>query len=68
MERFRKMTPTHIRSEKYQFNWKPRYNSQSDIDLVKQLIQILQNQQVKKSVLMKEALDDLIVKYNKESD
>ena len=65
MERLRKMT---IRSEKYQFNWKPRYNSQSDIDLVKQLIQILQQQQVKKSVLMKEALDDLVVKYNKEID
>ena len=59
---------TTIRSEKYQFNWKPRYNSQSDIDLVKQLIQILQNQQVKKSVLMKEALDDLVVKYNKNID
>ena len=57
-----------IRSEKYQFNWKPRYNSQSDIDLVKLLMQILEEQQIKKSVLMKEALDDWVVKYNKESD
>ena len=60
-----KMTP--IRSDKYQYNWKPRYNNNKDIELMEQLKEIQQQQQLKKSELIRQALDDF-VKYNKRKE
>ena len=59
------MTP--IRSEKYQYNWKPRYNNDKDIDLMEQLKELQQQLDLKKSELMRQALSDF-VKYNKKED
>ena len=56
------MTP--IRSEKYQYNWKPRYNNDKDIDLMEQLKELQQQLDLKKSELIRQALSDF-VKYNK---
>jgi len=56
------MTP--IRSEKYQYNWKPRYNNDKDIDLMEQLKELQQQLDLKKSQLVRQALADF-VKYNK---
>ena len=51
---------TPIRSEKYQFNWKPRYNSKSDLELVKQLIQVQEQHELKKTELVRKALTDFV--------
>ena len=59
------MTP--IRSDKYQYNWKPRYNNNKDIELMEQLKEIQQQQQLKKSELIRQALNDF-VKYNKRKE
>jgi len=59
------MTP--IRSEKYQFNFKPRYNNDKDIELIKQLEELQEQLQLKKSELVRQALSDF-VKYNKRKD
>jgi len=59
------MTP--IRSEKYQFNFKPRYNNDKDIELIKQLEELQEQLQLKKSELVRKALSDF-VKYNKRKD
>ena len=56
-----------IRPEKYQYNWKPRYNNNKDIELMEQLKEIQQQQQLKKSELIRQALDDF-VKYNKRKE
>ena len=59
------MTP--IRSEKYQYNWKPRYNNDKDIDLMEQLKELQQQLDLKKSQLVRLALSDF-VKYNKKEE
>jgi len=59
------MTP--IRSEKYQYNWKPRYNNDKDIELMEQLKELQQQLDLKKSELMRLALYNF-VKYNKKDD
>ena len=59
------MTP--IRSEKYQFNFKPRYNNDKDIELIKQLEELQEQLELKKSELMRKALSDF-VKYNKRKE
>jgi len=59
------MTP--IRSEKYQFNFKPRYNNDKDIELKDQLIELQEQLQLKKSELVRQALTDF-VKYNKRKE
>jgi len=59
------MTP--IRSEKYQYNWKPRYNNDKDIQLMEQLKELQQQLDLKKSQLVRQALSDF-VKYNKKED
>lgn len=62
------MTPIRrIRSEKYQYNWKPRYNNDKDIDLMEQLKELQQQLDLKKSELMRLALYNF-VKYNKKDD
>jgi len=55
------MTP--IRSDKYQYNWKPRYNNNKDIELMEQLKELQQQLQLKKSELIRQSLYDF-VKYN----
>jgi len=57
------MTP--IRSEKYQYNWKPRYNNNKDIELMEQLKEIQQQRQLKKSELIRQALEDFVKYYKR---
>ena len=59
------MTP--IRSEKYQFNFKPRYNNDKDTELINQLEELQEQLELKKSELMRKALSDF-VKYNKRKE
>ena len=59
------MTP--IRSEKYQFNFKPRYNNDKDIELIDKLKELQEQLQLKKSELVRQALYDF-VKYNKRKE
>jgi len=59
------MTP--LRSEAHQFNFKPRYNNDKDIQLIKQLEELQQQLDLKKSELMRKALSDF-VKYNKKEE
>jgi len=56
------MTP--IRSEKYQFNFKPRYNNDKDIELIKQLEELQEQLQLKKSELVRQALSDFVKNHN----
>jgi len=56
------MTP--IRSDKYQYMWKPRYNNYKDKELLDQLLQLQQQLELKKSELVRLALINL-VKYHK---
>ena len=59
------MTP--IRSEKYQYNWKPRYKTDKDIELMEQLKKLQVQLDLKKSELIRRALYDF-VKYNKRKE
>ena len=59
------MTP--IRSDKYQYNWKPRYKTDKDIELMEQLKKLQVQLDLKKSELIRRALYDF-VKYNKRKD
>ena len=59
------MTP--IRSDKYQYNWKPRYNNNKDIELMEQLKKLQVQLDLKKSELIRQALYDF-VKYNKRKE
>ena len=59
------MTP--IRSDKYQYNWKPRYKTDKDIELIEQLKKLQVQLDLKKSELIRQALYDF-VKYNKKED
>ena len=54
-----------IRPEKYQYNWKPRYNSKEDLKLVQDLEKLQKKSGIKKSELLRMALINL-VKYHKE--
>ena len=56
-----------IRSDKYQYNWKPRYNNNKDIELMEQLKKLQVQLDLKKSELIRQALDDF-VKYNKRKE
>ena len=60
------MTP--IRSEKYQYNWKPRYNNDKDTELINQLEELQEQLELKKSELMRKALTNFIDKYSKKED
>ena len=56
-----------IRSEKYQYNFKPRYNNSEDLKLIQDLEKLQKNIYpfLKKSELLRMALTNL-VKYHKE--
>jgi uncharacterized protein YihD (DUF1040 family) len=53
-----------IRPEKYQYNWKPRYNSKEDLKLVQNLDKLQKKSGIKKSELLRRALINF-VKYHK---
>jgi len=54
-----------IRSEKYQYNFKPRYNNSEDLKLIQDLQQLQDKLGLKKSELLRMALINL-VKYHNE--
>jgi len=49
-----------IRSEKYQFNWKPKYNSDEDLKLVRSLEKLVKELGLNKTQLTRKALSDLV--------
>ena len=49
-----------IRSEKYQYNWKPRYNNAEDLKLIQDLEKLQKKLGLKKSELLRKALTNLI--------
>ena len=54
-----------IRSEKYQFNWKPKYKSKNDLELVRSLEKLVKELDLNKTQLTRKALSDFVTKYNK---
>ena len=54
-----------IRSEKYQYNWKPRYNNSEDLKLIQDLEKLQKKLGLKKSELLRMSLVNL-VKYHNE--
>ena len=54
-----------IRPEKYQYNWKPKYNSKEDLELIQEIEKIRKKLGIKKSEFLRMALTNLI-KYYKE--
>jgi len=54
-----------IRSEKYQYNFKPRYNNSEDLKLIQDLEKLQKKLGLKKSKLLRMALINLI-KYHHE--
>ena len=54
-----------IRSEKYQYNFKPRYNNSEDLKLIQDLEKLQTKLGLKKSELLRMALINL-VKYHNE--
>jgi len=54
-----------IRSEKYQYNFKPRYNNSEDLKLIQDLEKLQKKLGLKKSELLRMALINLI-KYHHE--
>ena len=54
-----------IRSEKYQYNFKPRYNNSEDLKLIQDLEKLQKKLGLKKSELLRMALINL-VKYHNE--
>jgi len=56
-----------IRPEKYQFNWKPKTKSKEDLQLVKDLEQLIKTLDLTKTQLTRQALDDF-VKYDYRPD
>ena len=53
------------RVEKYQYNWKPKYNSKDDLELIQEIEKIRKKLRIKKSEFLRMALTNLI-KYYKE--
>ena len=49
-----------IRPEKYQFNWKPKYNSDEDLKLVKDLEKLVKELDLNKTQLTRKALNNLV--------
>ena len=53
-----------IRPEKYQFNWKPKYNSDEDLELVRRLEKLVKELDLNKTQLTRKALSDLVKNHN----
>lgn len=49
-----------IRSEKYQYNFKPRYNNSEDLKLIQDLEKLQKKLGIKKSELLRKALTKLV--------
>ena len=49
-----------IRPERYQYNWKPKTKSKEDLQLVKDLEQLLKDLDLTKTQLTRQALDDFV--------
>jgi|TARA_R110002020_G_scaffold145950_1_gene320312 hypothetical protein len=52
-----------IRPEKYQYNWKPKYNSKEDLELIQEIEKIRKKLRIKKSEFLRMALTNLIKYY-----
>ena len=49
-----------IRSEQFQYNWKPKYNNSDDLKLIQDLTKLQKKLGIKKSELVRKALTNLI--------
>jgi len=54
-----------IRPEKYQYNWKPKTKSKEDLQLIKDLEQLLKDLDLTKTQLTRLALIDFVKKNKK---
>ena len=54
-----------IRPEKYQFNWKPKTKSKEDLELVKNLNELVKSLNLNKTQLTRIALIDFVVKIRR---
>jgi hypothetical protein len=54
-----------IRSENYQYNFKPRYNNSEDLKLIQDLEKLQKKLGLKKSELLRMALINLVKYHNK---
>jgi len=61
------MTKQEIRPESFQYNWKPKYKSKEDLELIQEIEKIRKKLGIKKSEFLRMALTNLI-KYYKEID
>jgi len=53
-----------IRPEKYQFNWKPKTKSKEDLELVRNLEQLVKDLDLTKTQLTRKALNYFIKNQN----
>ena len=54
-----------IRPEKYQFNWKPKTKSKEDLELVRNLNELVKKLNLNKTQLTRLALSDFVKKNKK---
>ena len=55
-----------IRSEQFQFNWKPKYNNSDDLKLIQNLARLQKKLGIKKSELVRMALTNLVKYINED--
>ena len=53
------------RPEAFQYNWKPKYKSKDDLELVRSLEKLMKELDLNKTQLTRKALNDFVTKYNK---
>ena len=53
------------RVEKYQYNWKPKYNSKDDLELIQEIEKIRKKLHIKKSEFLRMALTEYIKNLKK---
>ena len=54
------------RVEKYQYNWKPKYNSKDDLELIQEIENIRKKLGIKKSEFLRMALTNLVIGFKDE--
>ena len=54
------------RVEKYQYNWKPKYQSKEDLELIQEIEKIRKKLRIKKSEFLRMALTNLVIGFKDE--
>ena len=53
------------RPEAFQYNWKPKYKSKNDFELVRSLEKLMKELDLNKTQLTRKALSDLVKHFDK---